>query len=50
VVGDDGIILIQVEAAVVERAWGKVYDEDRFHNAIRAGMKGTDGTEWCGVL
>ena len=52
VADDDGIVVIpqEVEAAVIQRAWAKVHDENEVRDAIRAGMKATDAFERFGVL
>ncbi len=44
------VIPLEVEAAVIQRAWGKVHDEDQVRNAIRAGMNATDAYGRFGVL
>jgi 4-hydroxy-4-methyl-2-oxoglutarate aldolase len=49
---EDGVAVVPVtvEAAVIQRAWEKVYAENEVRDAIKAGMKATKAFETYGVL
>ena len=49
---EDGIVVVprEIEAAVVRRAWEKVFAENEVRDAIRAGMKATEAFHHFGVL
>ena len=48
----DGVVVVpcEVEAEVIQKAWGKVHDEDRVRKNIVNGMNAQEVWEQCGVL
>ena len=52
VADEDGIVVVpkEIEAAVVQRAWEKVFAENEVRDAIRGGMKATETFRRFGVL
>ena len=48
----DGIVVVPqaVETEAIERAWQKVYDENKVRDAIKQGMKASEAFATYGVL